>query len=102
MKQPFHVYDAALGLVSALRPVLDQVKAQDRALADQMRRAASSVALNFIAHLLCATLRAVASRRWPSAPAAGSPKATAGRGRTGSNSSGLPLGAPPKFALRWT
>ena len=46
MRQPFHVYDAALCLVSALRPVLEQLKKQDRALADQVRRAASSVALN--------------------------------------------------------
>ncbi len=43
MKQPFHVYDAALEVVSALRPVLEQLKMQDRALADQLRRAASSV-----------------------------------------------------------
>ncbi len=46
MAHAFHAYDAALGLVSALRPVLDQLKTQDRALADQVRRAASSVALN--------------------------------------------------------
>ena len=46
MTQSFHAYDAALGLVSALRPVLEQLKTRDRALADQLRRAASSVALN--------------------------------------------------------
>jgi len=46
MTQPFHAYDAALGLVSSLRPVLEQLRTQDRALADQLRRAASSVALN--------------------------------------------------------
>ena len=46
MAHAFHAYDAALGLVSALRPVLEQLKTQDRALADQLRRAASSVALN--------------------------------------------------------
>ena len=46
MPQPFHVYDSALGLVSALRPVLEQLKREDRAFADQLRRAASSVALN--------------------------------------------------------
>ena len=46
MTQPFHVYDAALGLVSTLRPVLEQLPTRDRALADQLRRAASSVALN--------------------------------------------------------
>ena len=42
----FHAYDAALGLVTALRPVLEELKTGDRALADQLRRAASSVALN--------------------------------------------------------
>ncbi len=46
MAHAFHAYDAALGLVSALRPVLEQLKTRDRALADQLRRAASSVALN--------------------------------------------------------
>ena len=46
MSHPFHVYGAALGLVSALRPVLGQLKKEDRALSDQLRRAASSVALN--------------------------------------------------------
>lgn len=46
MSHPFHVYGAALGLVTALRPVLDGLMKSDRALADQMRRAASSVVLN--------------------------------------------------------
>ena len=46
MSHSFHVYGAALGLVSGLRPVLEQLKAADRALADQLRRAASSVVLN--------------------------------------------------------
>ena len=46
MSHPFHVYGAALDLVSALRPVLGQLKKSDRALADQLRRAASSVVLN--------------------------------------------------------
>ena len=46
MNHPFHAYDAALGLVAALRPVLEQLKKGDRALSDQLRRAASSVALN--------------------------------------------------------
>jgi four helix bundle protein len=46
MSHPFHVYGAALELVSALRPVLGQLKKGDRALADQLRRAAASVALN--------------------------------------------------------
>ena len=46
MAQGFHVYDASLALVAALRPVLERLKKSDRGLADQMRRAASSVALN--------------------------------------------------------
>ena len=46
MSHPFHVYGAALGLVSALRPVLDGLMKADRSLADQLRRAASSVVLN--------------------------------------------------------
>ena len=46
MSHPFHVYGAALGMVSALRPVLEGLKKADRDLADQLRRAASSVVLN--------------------------------------------------------
>ncbi len=46
MAQRFHAYDAALALVAALRPVLEQLKQRDRALVDQLRRAASSVVLN--------------------------------------------------------
>ena len=46
MSHPFHVYGAALGLVSALRPVLGELAKSDRNLADQLRRAASSVVLN--------------------------------------------------------
>ena len=46
MSHPFHVYGAALGLVAGLRPVLDGLMKSDRALADQLRRAASSVVLN--------------------------------------------------------
>ncbi len=46
MSHPFHVYGAALGLVSALQSVLDGLMKSDRALADQLRRAASSVVLN--------------------------------------------------------
>jgi len=80
MNQRFHVYDAALAMVSALRAVLAQLSNGDRALADQVRRAASSLALNFIVHILCTTLRAVAARRWPSAPASGWRRATAGWG----------------------
>jgi four helix bundle protein len=46
MSHPFHVYGAALGLVSALRSVLGELTKADRSLADQLRRAASSVVLN--------------------------------------------------------
>ena len=46
MSHPFHVYGAALGLVAGLRPVLGELAKADRSLADQMRRAASSVVLN--------------------------------------------------------
>ena len=46
MTQNFQVHDAALALVATLRPVLDRLKKSDRALADQLRRAASSVVLN--------------------------------------------------------
>jgi four helix bundle protein len=46
MSHPFHVYGAALGLVSALRTVLGELTKADRSLADQLRRAASSVVLN--------------------------------------------------------
>jgi four helix bundle protein len=46
MTQRFQAYDAALAMVAALRPVLAQLLKGDRALADQVRRAASSVALN--------------------------------------------------------
>ena len=38
MAQRFHVYDAALALVVALRPVLERLKQQDRGLVDQLRR----------------------------------------------------------------
>ena len=46
MNQRFQAYDAALAMVAALRPVLAQLAKGDRALTDQVRRAASSVALN--------------------------------------------------------
>jgi four helix bundle protein len=46
MTNNFHAYDAALGMVHALRRVLVQLTKKDRALADQLRRAASSVARN--------------------------------------------------------
>jgi four helix bundle protein len=46
MRQTFHAYDAALAMVAALRPVLAELAKGDRALTDQVRRAASSVTLN--------------------------------------------------------
>ena len=46
MSHPFHVYGAALGLVSALRSLHGELVKTDRSLADQLRRAASSVVLN--------------------------------------------------------
>ena len=46
MVHPFHVYGAALGVVAGLRPVLGELAKADRSLADQLRRAASSVVLN--------------------------------------------------------
>lgn len=46
MLQGFHVYGAALGLVKALGPLLDEVRSGDRDLADQLRRASASVVLN--------------------------------------------------------
>jgi four helix bundle protein len=42
----FHCYGAALEVIRILRPVLDALRRQDRDLADQLRRAASSVVLN--------------------------------------------------------
>ena len=40
------VYDVSLEMVRMLKPVVEVVGRRDRALADQMRRAASSVVLN--------------------------------------------------------
>ena len=42
----FQVEEAAYELIGALRSVLPRIKSRDRALADQLTRAASSVALN--------------------------------------------------------
>ena len=42
----FQVEETAYGLIAALRPLMPRIKARDRALADQLSRAASSVALN--------------------------------------------------------
>ena len=43
---PFQVEETAYQLIAALRPVMPRIKGQDRALAEQLSRAASSVALN--------------------------------------------------------
>ena len=42
----FITYDVSLELVGALRPIIERLAAADRNLADQVRRAASSVPLN--------------------------------------------------------
>jgi len=41
-----HVHAVALDMIRALRPLLGRVARHDRSLADQLRRAASSVVLN--------------------------------------------------------
>jgi four helix bundle protein len=42
----FEAEEVAIQLIEALRPLVPRIKARDRALADQLTRAASSVALN--------------------------------------------------------
>jgi four helix bundle protein len=42
----FQVEELAIELIEALQPLVARIKARDRALADQVMRAASSVALN--------------------------------------------------------
>jgi four helix bundle protein len=42
----FKVEEMAIELIEALQPVVSRVRARDRALADQLTRASSSVALN--------------------------------------------------------
>jgi four helix bundle protein len=42
----FEAEEVAIQLIEALRPIVPRVKARDRALADQLVRAAGSVALN--------------------------------------------------------
>jgi len=42
----FEVEELAFGLIAALRPLVPRIKSRDRGLADQLVRAASSVALN--------------------------------------------------------
>ena len=42
----FEVEEVAIQLIEALAPLVPRIRARDRALADQLTRAASSVALN--------------------------------------------------------
>ena len=42
----FHAYSLTLELLTMLRPVIAEVRRQDRSLADQLQRAATSVLLN--------------------------------------------------------
>jgi four helix bundle protein len=42
----FEAEEVAIQLIEVLRPLVPRIKARDRALADQITRAASSVALN--------------------------------------------------------
>src|SRR6187549_669841 len=42
----FEAEEVAIQLIEVLRPLVPRIKARDRALADQVTRAASSVALN--------------------------------------------------------
>ena len=46
MQTPFAVLDLAIHVISRLRPVVELIRARDRDLADQVRRSASSIALN--------------------------------------------------------
>jgi four helix bundle protein len=45
-KPSFHVYDLALELIRACRPLIERVARRDRSLAEQLRRAVQSAALN--------------------------------------------------------
>ena len=42
----FQALELSIELIDALRPVMPRIKQRDRALADQLARAASSIALN--------------------------------------------------------
>jgi four helix bundle protein len=42
----FQVEELAIELIEALQPLVSRIRARDRALADQLTRAASSVVLN--------------------------------------------------------
>lgn len=43
---PFQVEEFSVELITALRPLIPRIKRHDRSLADQLVRAASSIALN--------------------------------------------------------
>ena len=42
----FHVLDISIQAIEELRPIVDRIRQHDRDLADQLRRALSSIALN--------------------------------------------------------
>jgi len=42
----FIVADLSIELIEKLRPLIQRIKARDKSLADQIQRAASSIALN--------------------------------------------------------
>jgi four helix bundle protein len=44
--QVFEAEEVAIQMIEALRPLVPRIRARDRALADQLTRAASSAALN--------------------------------------------------------
>ena len=46
MNQKFETYEVALGMIATLQPAVEALGRFDRDLADQIRRAASSVVLN--------------------------------------------------------
>ena len=48
--QTRNVYTRARGVVRKMAPVVAEIRKQDRALADQLRRAAQSVVLNIEGH----------------------------------------------------
>ena len=43
---PFHVEELSLQLIEALVPLMPRIKQRDKDLANQLRRAASSIGLN--------------------------------------------------------
>jgi len=75
-------YTVAVELDEAVVAIAHKAGRGHAWLVDQAMRASASVVLNFIVHILCTTLRAVAARRWPSAPASGSPRRSGAKART--------------------